>query len=82
MGNESRSRTGTVTGATKDRLEAVAYLPGTGGSNPFPSSVESSANFLEPTRMLGAPSRSEQIAFGAPASFPMGVAARESRESR
>jgi hypothetical protein len=30
--------------ATKVRLEAVAYLPGTDGSNPFPSSGES-ANF-------------------------------------
>ena len=27
--------------ATKVRLEAVAYLPGTDGSNPFPSSGES-----------------------------------------
>jgi hypothetical protein len=26
--------------ATKVRLEAVAYLPGTDGSNPFPSSGE------------------------------------------
>jgi hypothetical protein len=39
--NESRSGTGTVTEATKVRLEAVAYLPGTDGSNPFPSSSES-----------------------------------------
>jgi hypothetical protein len=30
--------------ATKVRLEAVAYLPGTDGSNPFPSSGESRAN--------------------------------------
>jgi hypothetical protein len=37
--NESRSGTGTVTEATKVRLEAVAYLPGTYGSNPFPSST-------------------------------------------
>jgi hypothetical protein len=28
--------------ATKVRLEAVAYLPGTDGSNPFPSTGESS----------------------------------------
>ena len=38
--NESRSGTGTVTEATKVRLEAVAYLPGTDGSNPFPSGGE------------------------------------------
>ena len=30
-----------VTGATKVRLQAVAYLPGTNGSNPVPSSGES-----------------------------------------
>ena len=42
--NESHSGTGTITEATKVRLEAVAYLPGTDGSNPFPSSVESIAN--------------------------------------
>ena len=33
-----------VTGATKVRLQAVAYLPGTNGSNPVPSSAESGAN--------------------------------------
>ena len=33
-----------VTGATKVRLQAVAYLPGTNGSNPVPSSSESGAN--------------------------------------
>jgi hypothetical protein len=38
--NESPSGTGTVTEATKVRLEAVAYLPGTDGSNPFPSTRE------------------------------------------
>jgi len=42
--NESHSGTGTVTEATKVRLEEVAYLPGTDGSNPFPSSSESCAN--------------------------------------
>jgi hypothetical protein len=47
--NESRSGTGTVTEATKVRLEAVPYLPGTDGSNPFPSSEESRANL---TRLL------------------------------
>ena len=41
---ESVSGTGTVMEATKIRLEAVASLPGTDGSNPFPSSKES-ANF-------------------------------------
>src|SRR6516225_3683053 len=30
-----------VTGATKVRLQAVAYLPGTNGSNPVPSTGES-----------------------------------------
>jgi hypothetical protein len=30
--------------ATKVRLEAVAYPPGTDGSNPFPSSGESATN--------------------------------------
>ena len=35
------SGTRTVTEATKVRLEAVAYLPGTNGSNPIPSSGES-----------------------------------------
>src|SRR5271165_1955226 len=34
-------KTGIVTYATKVRLEAEAYLPGTDGSNPFPSSGES-----------------------------------------
>jgi hypothetical protein len=42
--NESLSGTGTVTEATKVRLEAIAYIPGTDGSNPFPSREES-ANF-------------------------------------
>jgi hypothetical protein len=42
--NESLSGTGTVTEATKVGLEAVAYLPGTDGSNPSPSSGESGAN--------------------------------------
>ena len=42
--NESHSGTGTVTEATKVRLEAVAYLPGTDSSNPFPSSGESCTN--------------------------------------
>src|SRR6516225_8080335 len=32
--------------ATKVRLEAVASLPGTDGSNPFPSSGESGANLI------------------------------------
>ena len=54
--NESRSGTGTVTEATKVRLEAVAYLPGTDGSNPFPSTGES-ANFqslaMDPEARLG-----------------------------
>jgi hypothetical protein len=34
----------TVAEAQKSRLEAVAYLPGTDGSNPFPSTGESKAN--------------------------------------
>ena len=38
---EAPSGLGTVTEATKVRLEAVAYLPRTDGSNPFPSSGES-----------------------------------------
>jgi hypothetical protein len=42
---ESRSGTGTVTETTKVRLEAVAYLPGTDGSNPFPSTGESHGEF-------------------------------------
>src|SRR3974377_344192 len=33
-----------VTGATKVRLQAVAYLPGTDGSNLVPSSAESGGN--------------------------------------
>jgi hypothetical protein len=37
--------------ATKVRLEAVAYLPGTDGSNPFLSSGESIANLIP---LLGA----------------------------
>src|SRR5262249_55615099 len=37
----SISGTGTVTETTKVRLEAVASLPGTDGSNPVPSSSES-----------------------------------------
>src|SRR6478672_4606845 len=32
--------------APKVRLEAEAYLPGTDGSNPFPSCAESAANFV------------------------------------
>ena len=38
---QSVSGTGTVMEATKIRLEAVASLPGTDGSNPFRSSEES-----------------------------------------
>jgi hypothetical protein len=38
---ESLSGTGSVMEATKVRLEAVAYLPGTDGSNPSPSTGES-----------------------------------------
>jgi hypothetical protein len=34
----------TVTEATKVRPEAVAYLPGTDGSNPVPSTGESGTN--------------------------------------
>src|SRR6516162_1696861 len=44
--SESLSGTGSVMEATKVRLEAVAYLPGTDGSNPFPSSEESAANLI------------------------------------
>src|SRR6516165_7287657 len=51
--NESLSGTGTVTEATKVRLEAVAYRPGTDGSNPFPSSGESA----NPWHGLVVPSR-------------------------
>ena len=39
--NETGSRTETVTEAIKVRLKAVVYLPGTDGSNPFPSSGKS-----------------------------------------
>jgi hypothetical protein len=49
--NESHSGTGTVTEATKVRLKAVAYLPGTDGSNPFPSTGESVANWLSGRRL-------------------------------
>jgi hypothetical protein len=44
--NESHSGTGTVTEATKVRLEAVAYFPGTDGSNPFPSKKESVSSWI------------------------------------
>ena len=46
---ESVSGTGTVMEATKTRLEAVASLPGTDGSNPFRSSGES-VNFRSLSR--------------------------------
>jgi hypothetical protein len=64
--NESRSETGTVTEATKVRLEVVA--PGTDGSNPVPSSSESSAN---PT-LLPVPGSKcrEAAAAGAPVDPP------------
>ena len=42
--NESLRGTRTVKDATKVRLEAVAYPPGTDGSNPIPSSAESGTN--------------------------------------
>jgi len=42
--NESLRGTRTVKDATKVRLEAVAYLPGTDGPNPGPSSAESGTN--------------------------------------
>ena len=51
--NESRSGTGTVTEATKVRLEAVAYLPGTDGSNSFPSSEGSAASGFCACRVPG-----------------------------
>jgi hypothetical protein len=44
------SETGIVTYAMKVRLEAEAYLPGTDGSNPFPSSAASPLR----TRLPGA----------------------------
>ena len=47
--NDSRSGTGTVTEATKVHLEAVAYLPGTDGSNPGPSSGESTSRAILPS---------------------------------
>jgi hypothetical protein len=47
--NESRSETGTVTEARKVRPEAVAYLPGTGGSNPVPSSGQSVSRGIFPS---------------------------------
>jgi hypothetical protein len=50
--NESSSRTGTVTEVTKVRLETVAYLPGTDGSNPFPASGESCANLIPRSERL------------------------------
>jgi hypothetical protein len=59
--NESRSGTGTVTEATKFRLEAVAYLPGTDGSNPFPSSMESAANLLPFIRLRRSVARDHSI---------------------
>jgi hypothetical protein len=38
--------------ATKVRLEAVAYLPGTDGSNPFSSSGESQTNVFRAHDLL------------------------------
>jgi hypothetical protein len=48
VAKETNPGTGTVREATKVRLQAVAYLPGTDGSNPFRSSGES-ANYRFPS---------------------------------
>jgi hypothetical protein len=45
-----RSETGIATYATKVRLQAEAYLPGTNGSDPFPSSGESASRGISPLR--------------------------------
>jgi hypothetical protein len=68
-GNESRSGTGTVTKVTKVRLEAVAYLPGTDGSNPSPSRREST-NFRFLARPLLAPGEFEISRHAARAKAP------------
>src|SRR5271166_2910830 len=66
-------KTGIVTYATKVRLEAEAYLPGTDGSNPFPSSGESTNFRFLSRRRLKRPGSDRSVVIAGVAERQRGV---------